>query len=272
MGSRPNVLSIAGCDPSGGAGIAADLKTFAAFDVYGMAVVSALTAQNTRAVYAIHQPPLDVLDQQLRAVLSDVTVHGVKIGMLGNAESALCVAGYIQHYSLPHIVLDPVVAASTGAALGTSDMSAALLRHLVPLCDVITPNGPEIAALTGLPAPMSEAEQITAGQVLLRFGARAVVVKGGHSQGDEAVDVLVREGDVRRFARPRQALGERHGTGCTLSSALAAGLALGWPLEVAVERAKDYVFGALLASDQLAVGSGAGPLDHGWRSRSERPI
>lgn len=262
--TRPNLLSIAGCDPSGGAGIAADLKTFATHQVYGMAVVTALTAQNTRGVFAVHQPDVQFLERQLTAVLDDVKVHGVKIGMVGNIAAIGCIAYQLKMRAVPHIVLDPVLVATSGDALSEPGVAAALCRDLLPLSEIITPNGPEVAALTGLPMPRSEAEQVAAGQALLAMGARAVLVKGGHSEGDEAVDVLVRAGDVRRFAAPRLALSSTHGTGCTLSSALAAGLAQGMALEAAVERAKAYVYGAIAHSAALDVGLGHGPLDHGW--------
>lgn len=272
MSRRPNLLSIAGCDPSGGAGIAADLKTFAAFDVYGMAVITALTAQNTRGVYAIHQSPLPFFDQQISAVLDDVRVDGLKLGMMGSVEIVKSVAAHIRSRSLPHCVLDPVLVATSGDGLSEQGVGAALVSELMPLCEVITPNGPEIASLTGLAQPQTEDEQVEAGRALCARGARAVLVKGGHSQGDEAVDMLVWEGGVRRFAAPRLRTQNTHGTGCTLSSALAAGLAKGWPLAEAVERAKAYVHGAISHGHEVVVGQGHGPLYHGWMRSADHDL
>jgi hydroxymethylpyrimidine/phosphomethylpyrimidine kinase len=267
-----NVLSIAGCDPSGGAGIAADLKTFAAFRVYGMAVITALTAQNTLGVSAIHYPPPAFLDQQLDVLMRDIRLDGIKIGMVGSAGAVEVIARHVRAQPQAHCVLDPVMVASSGDALSCGDVAEAVCHHLLSLCDVITPNGPEIAALTGLPMPRHRDEQEQAGRALLARGARAVLVKGGHSEEREAIDVLVEADSVRYFSAPRLVTRHTHGTGCTLSSAVAAGLAQGLNLGDAVARAKDFVHGAMAHADVLDVGAGTGhgPLDHNWRDRAEK--
>lgn len=265
-----NILSIAGSDPSGGAGIQADLKTFAAMGCHGMAALTALTAQNTQGVSAVHVPPADFLTAQLDAIFADIRVDAVKIGMLATGEIVQAVARSLARHGAKNIVLDPVLVATSGDSLGAPDVVAALLEHLMPLASVITPNLPEAARLTGQPLPGSLAEMISAGEKLVALGAKAVLVKGGHLGDDSrlgdatARDVLVTATRHRVYEAPRVATKNTHGTGCTLSSAIAAALAQGDGMEVAVERGKVFLTGALKASGVLSVGKGHGPVWHFW--------
>lgn len=261
---RPRVLTIAGSDSGGGAGIQADLKTFAAHGVYGMSVVTAVTAQNTVAVTAIHAIPAAIVGAQLDAVLDDIGVDAVKIGMLGHAETIVAVADRLDRLPGVPIVLDPVMVSKSGARLLAEDAVAALLERLVPLCSLVTPNLPEAAILTGLEVG-TEAERRRAGFALCREGAGAALIKGGHGEGDELVDLLCDGGRVTRYVHRRQPARSTHGTGCTLSSAVAARLARRAPLETAVAGALDYLQGALAAAFPL--GAGVGPVDHLWRGR-----
>ena len=257
-------LTIAGSDSSGGAGIEADLKTFSALGVYGAAVVTALTAQNTKGVFAIHQVPADFIAAQIDAVLSDLAVGAVKIGMLGDAPAIAAVAAGLVRHRARNIVLDPVMVASTGADLLRADAMAAL-RALVGSVRVVTPNLFEAAALLDAPMARDEGEMRAQGQKLLAFGAGAVLIKGGHAGGPESVDLLLEAERCTRFAAPRLPTKNTHGTGCTLASAVAAGLAKGLLLAAAVGEAKTYVSAALAAADRLAIGSGRGPLHHFYK-------
>ena len=259
-----NVLSIAGSDPSGGAGIQADLKTFAAMGCYGMAAVTALTAQNTQGVSAVHVPPADFLNAQLDAVFADIRVDAVKIGMLATGEIVRAVAESLARHHAKNIVLDPVLVATSGDSLGAPDVVAALIAHLLPLASVSTPNLPEAARLTGLPLPGSLAQMISAGEKLVALGAKAVLVKGGHLAEPIARDVLVTAAGHRIYEAPRVDTRNTHGTGCTLSSAIAAALAQGDGLEVAVARGKMFLTEALKASGALSVGKGHGPVWHSF--------
>ena len=256
-----NVLSIAGSDPSGGAGIQADLKTFAALGCYGMAAITALTAQNTRGVSAVHAPPPDFLAAQIDAIFSDIDVDAVKIGMLGTPEIVAVVADRLSHWSARNVVLDPVLVATSGDSLGAPGVVEAMLERLIPLARVVTPNLPEAARLTDRPAPQDVPSMQQAGEALVARGAKAVLVKGGHLQG-EAVDLLVTADGARAYSAPRIATRNTHGTGCTLSSAIAAFLARGAGLEQAVGEAKAYLTAALRSADRLHVGGGHGPVDH----------
>ena len=256
-----NVLSIAGSDPSGGAGIQADLKTFAALGCYGMAAITALTAQNTRGVSAVHAPPPDFLAAQIDAIFSDIDVDAVKIGMLGTPEIVAVVADRLSHWSARNVVLDPVLVATSGDSLGAPGVVEAMLERLIPLARVVTPNLPEAARLTDRPAPQDVSAMRQAGEALVARGAKAVLVKGGHLQG-EAVDLLVTADGARAYAAPRIDTRNTHGTGCTLSSAIAAFLARGAGLEQAVGEAKAYLTAALRSADRLHVGGGHGPVDH----------
>ncbi len=259
--AAPIALTIAGSDPSGGAGIAADLKTFAALGVYGAAVLTALTAQNTAGVFAVHNVPADFIAAQIDAVFADLKVGAVKIGMLGNGEAAAAVAASLDRHRPRNVVLDPVMVASTGAdLLGADAMDA--LRLVISRAGVVTPNLLEAAALLGAPLARDEADMQAQAQKLLALGPGAVLIKGGHGGGTESVDLLVEADGTARFAAPRVATKNTHGTGCTLASAVAAGLAKGLSLNAAVREAKAYVTAAIAAADRLAVGTGGGPVHH----------
>jgi hydroxymethylpyrimidine/phosphomethylpyrimidine kinase len=257
----PVAVTIAGSDSGGGAGIQADLKTFAAFGVYGASVITALTAQNTRGVAGIHEVPADFVTAQIDAVFSDLEVSAVKIGMLGNAAVIDAVAAGLVRHRAPNIVLDPVLAATSGEKLLRPDAIGAL-RKLIAMVRVITPNIPEAAALLGVPPAHDEADMRVQAPELLALGAGAVLLKGGHAGGRECVDLLLDAHGCQRFAAPRIATDNTHGTGCTLASAVAAGLAKGLELGAAVGEAKAYVTAAIAAADRLQVGRGRGPLHH----------
>ena len=262
--SPPRLLTIAGSDSGGGAGIQADLKTFAAHGAYGMSAIAALTAQNTREVRAVHEVPPEMVAAQIDAVFDDIGVDAVKIGMLANAAIVRAVAGRLRVHvqdgrpPRPPIVLDPVMVAKSGDALLRDDAVAALADDLLPLCTLVTPNVPELERLTGLPAGTEE-ERRRAAEALARRGP-AVLAKGGHADGPEVVDLLLAGGRCHRFANPRLSSASTHGTGCTLSSAIAARLAAGEELPRAVEGAIRYLRGAMRAA--YPVGSGHGPVDH----------
>lgn len=259
--SAPVVLSVAGSDPSGGAGVQADLKTMAAHGVYGAAVLTALTAQNTHGVQGVHPVPADFVEQQLRSVLGDLEVVAVKIGMLGDPAVAERVADVLATYPVPHVVLDPVMVATSGHRLVPEATVDVVRDRLLPLTSVVTPNVPEAEVLAGV-AVRGVDDLGPAGERLRTHGARAALVKGGHLEGPESVDALVTDDGTRRFAAPRLETPHTHGTGCTLSTALACRLAQGHPLDEAVARAKAYLSRALEAGTRLGVGSGRGPVDH----------
>ena len=259
--SVPVALTIAGSDSSGGAGIEADLKAFSALGIYGACVITALTAQNTRGVFAIHDVPADVIAAQINAVFTDLDVGAVKIGMLAHASAIDVVAAALDRYRPRNVVLDPVMIASSGERLLREDAVGAL-RGLIRRARVLTPNLPEAAALLDAPLARDEAEMRGQAEELLARGAGAVLIKGGHGAGTESVDLLVEADTCLRLAAPRVATKNTHGTGCTLASALAAGLAKGLSLDEAARQAKTYVSAALAAADRLAIGSGRGPLHH----------
>ena len=259
--SVPIALTIAGSDSGGGAGIQADLKTFAALGVYGASVITALTAQNTKGVFAIHEAPPEFIVAQIDAVFSDLNVGAVKIGMLGSAAAIAAVGAGLRRHRARNVVLDTVMAASSGKKLLHDDAVDAL-RALVAQARLVTPNLPEAAALTGAKPARDEEEMDTQARKLVALGAGAVLIKGGHGSGPESVDLLI-EGNARtRFAVPRVQTRNTHGTGCTLASAIAAGLAKDLPLVDAVRQAKTYVTAALEAADRLDIGSGPGPVHH----------
>ncbi len=260
--SPPIAVTIAGSDSSGGAGIQADLKTFSALGVYGASVITALTAQNTLGVTAIHDAPPDFITAQMDAVFSDLKVAAVKIGMLSRPATIAAVADALERLGARHIVLDPVMVAASGARLLEDAAIATLKARLLPLADVVTPNLPEAAALLDVPVAADEAAMRTQGEALLALGAKAVLMKGGHGEGAESVDLLVTRDAVLRLPAPRHATRNTHGTGCTLSSAIASGLARGLTLAEAVRAAKTYITGAIAAADQLEVGQGHGPVHH----------
>jgi hydroxymethylpyrimidine/phosphomethylpyrimidine kinase len=264
----PRLLTIAGSDSGGGAGIQADLKTFAAHGAYGMSAITALTAQNTRGVRAVLETPPDFVAAQIDAVFEDVGVDAVKIGMLGSAPVVLAVADrlrwWLERNPVP-VVLDPVMIAKSGHALLRDDAVAALIEDLLPLATLVTPNLPELARITGVFAGVagSEAERLRAASALASRGT-AVLAKGGHAEGEGMVDLLVEPGGaVYRFEHPRLATSSTHGTGCTLSSAIAARLARGDGLEAAVAGAIDWLYEAMKAAYPLGSGpAGHGPVDH----------
>jgi hydroxymethylpyrimidine/phosphomethylpyrimidine kinase len=275
MSSRrtpPRLLTIAGSDSGGGAGIQADLKTFAAHGAYGMSAITALTAQNTRGVRAVLETPPDFVAAQIDAVFEDIGVDAVKIGMLGSAPVARAVAGrlrwWLERSPVP-VVLDPVMIAKSGHALLRDDAVEALIEDLLPLATLVTPNLPELERITGVSAGVagSEAERLRAASALAARGT-AVLAKGGHAEGDAAgrsvVDLLVEPGGAtHRFEHPRLATSSTHGTGCTLSSAIAARLARGDGLEAAVAGAIDWLYVAMKAAYPLGSGPGGhGPVDH----------
>ncbi len=257
---RPVVLTIAGSDSGGGAGIQADLKTFLAHGTFGASVITAVTAQNTAAVTAVLSLPLDLIEAQFRAVWEDFPVAAVKTGMLADAERVRLVARLLREAGARNVVVDPVMVAKSGAPLLAPDAVAAVRDELLPLAAAVTPNAPEAEALTGIPV-RDAASAEAAGRRLLELGARAAVVKGGHF-GADAVDVLVTPSGAERLEAPRLETRNTHGTGCTLAAALAARLAWGEPLPVAARAAKRYVRCAMAAG--LPVGAGARPLDHGF--------
>ena len=258
----PIAVTIAGSDSSGGAGIQADLKTFSALGVYGASVVTALTAQNTLGVTGIHDVPPDFVTAQIDAVFSDLAVGAVKIGMLSQPNVIKAVAAGLQRYKQDKIVLDPVMVAASGDRLLAPEAVAVLREVLIPRALVLTPNLPEAAALLDAPPAQSETEMQAQGEKLLALGARAVLIKGGHGKGVESVDLLIEPNAVTRLAAERIDTTNTHGTGCTLSSAIAAGLAKGLDLAEAVRQAKAYVTAAITASDTLSIGKGHGPVHH----------
>lgn len=256
----PIALTIAGSDSGGGAGIQADLKTFSALGVYGASVVTALTAQNTRAVTAVHEAPPEMIRAQIEAVLADLDVGAIKIGMLASVPVIDAVADALEDVAVP-IVLDPVMVAKSGDALLAENAIARLADRLVPLATVLTPNLPEAACLLGRDRVEQDDEDVAA--ALLGLGAKAVLLKGGHADGPVCVDLLLRAGRPPiRLSAERIATANTHGTGCTLSSAIAAGLAHGRDLPKALAEAHAYLNAAIRAADGLRVGSGHGPVHH----------
>lgn len=260
--SVPVALTIAGSDSSGGAGIQADLKTFAAFGVFGTSAIVALTAQNTTGVSAIHDVPADMVAAQIDAVFSDLPVAAVKTGMLSRPDIITVVVEALARWAPTHVVVDPVMIATSGARLISDDAIAHLRGELLPRASIVTPNLPEASVLCAAQPARTEAEMEAQARQLLRLGARAVLIKGGHGTGDHSVDLLVSADGVLRLAAPRIDTKNTHGTGCTLSSAIAAGLARGETLEAAVRGAKAYVQSAIIAAAGRELGQGHGPLEH----------
>ncbi|HLH96591.1 MAG TPA: bifunctional hydroxymethylpyrimidine kinase/phosphomethylpyrimidine kinase [Xanthobacteraceae bacterium] len=261
-GSTPVAVTIAGSDSGGGAGLQGDLKTFAALGVFGASVVTALTAQNTVGVRAIHLVPADFITAQMDAVFSDLTVGAVKIGMLASAAAIEAVAGGLARWHQARVVLDPVMVASSGDRLLDPAAIDVLKRVLVPRVAVLTPNLPEAAALLGLPVAQTLEEMRAQAEALIGLGAPAVILKGGHASGDDSVDLLIAEGRIVALSLPRVNARNTHGTGCAFAAAVAAGFAKGEDLETAARAAKLYVHRAITAADSLAFGSGSGPIHH----------
>ena len=256
-----NVLSIAGSDPSGGAGIQADLKTFSALGAYGMCAITALTAQNTRGVRSFQVVDPSFVGEQIDAIFDDVRVDAVKIGMVANASIATVVAERLRRHAAHNVVLDPVMVAKSGDRLLQDDAVAAIRELLVPLARVITPNLPEAAVLVAGAVPTSLAEMRRTIGALHRLGPQYVLLKGGHLTGDDSTDLLFDGSTMAELPGRRIATRNTHGTGCTLSAALAALLPHHGVIDAA-RRAKAYLTDAIAASDQLAVGSGHGPVQH----------
>lgn len=266
----PRVLSIAGSDSSGGAGIQADLKTFAALGCYGMTAITALTAQNTLGVRAIHGVPPAMLREQIDAVVEDIGLDAIKIGMLHSPEIVQTVAEAIDRHALKKVVLDPVMVATSGAVLIENPAIAALVRELFRRADVVTPNLDEASLLVGRPLN-NEHDMEAAAQELLAMGAQAVLLKGGHLAGDVVSDLLVTQnGEVHWMRGARIHSANTHGTGCTLSSAIAAHLALGASLLEAVQAARAYVRAALASGAKVRTGAGSGPLNHSYAPQAMR--
>jgi hydroxymethylpyrimidine/phosphomethylpyrimidine kinase len=258
----PIAVTIAGSDSGGGAGIQADLKTFSALGVYGACVITALTAQNTKGVAAIHDVPADFVAAQIDAVFSDLAVGAVKIGMVSQRGVIEAIGAGLERWRQTNVVLDPVMIATSGDKLLAPDAIDVLKRVLFPRAAVVTPNLPEAAALLDVPVARTEIEMRAQAERLLELGPRAVLIKGGHGGGAESVDLLVEPTAFTRLAADRVATQNTHGTGCTLSSAIAAGLAKGLTLGEAARGAKAYVTAALAAAERIEIGSGHGPVHH----------
>lgn len=258
----PNVLSIAGSDPSGGAGIQADIKAISANGAFAMTAITALTVQNTQGVTGIHLIPAEFVQEQIATIFDDIRVDAVKIGMIASAETAAAVAHALEKYTDLPVVLDPVMIAKGGAALLQKNAIDTLRDRLLPLATLLTPNLPEAAHLLDTETAKTRNEMATQGAALCLLGAKAVLMKGGHLDGDDSPDCLITPDTVTWFEAARTPTRNTHGTGCTLSSALAAQLARGKTPAVATATAKSYVAQAIANADKLSVGSGHGPTHH----------
>lgn len=258
----PIALTIAGSDSGGGAGIQADLKTFSALGVFGCSAISSLTAQNTLGVQGVLPVPPEFVQQQIHSVLSDLAVGAIKTGMLATAEIICAVAGSLIPFESIPLVVDPVMIATSGDRLLDEDAVAVLIEQLLPQATLITPNLHEAAALLNQPLATDLKAMQQQADALLRLGAKAVLMKGGHSDTSDATDLLVTAAGAKAFSATRLQTRNTHGTGCTLASAIAAGLAKGLALEEAVAQAKSYLHAALAASEQLHIGQGSGPVHH----------
>jgi hydroxymethylpyrimidine/phosphomethylpyrimidine kinase len=258
----PIALTIAGSDSSGGAGIQADLKTFAALGVYGASVVTALTAQNTRGVAGVSEVPAEFVTAQIDAVFGDLDIKAVKIGMVAQLATIDAIIAGLTRWSPDNVVLDPVMVATSGDRLLATDAVEGLRSKLIPRALLITPNLPEAAVLLDEPVASDEAGIARQGKALLAMGAKAVLIKGGHGQGPESIDYLFQRDSVIALPAPRIATANTHGTGCSLSSAIAAGLAKGEDMVSAVRGAKAWLSAAIAAADHLDVGHGHGPVHH----------
>ena len=263
MSAQGRVLTIGGSDSSGGAGVQADIKTITLLGGYAASAITAVTVQDTHRIHAIHPIPPDLIVAQARAVLADIGADAIKTGMLGGKAVVEAIADLLADMAVP-IVIDPVMAATTGAALLDDDAVEALRGRLIPLAALLTPNAPEAERLTGLIVTTTD-DLRRAGEALLGLGARAVLMKGGHVPGDSVTDVLITPSGETLFTSARIATRHSHGTGCTLASACAVGLAQGLDLPAAVERAHAFVARAIREAPGL--GGGHGPIDHGWPLR-----
>lgn len=266
--TMPIVLTIAGSDSSGGAGIQADIKTMSALGVYSASVITAITAQNTQGVLAIHDVPLDVIGAQLDAVLSDLNVQAIKIGMLSQADTIHLVADKLVQYDCQHIVFDPVMVATSGDSLlhgGSVNVAVNVFKEkLIPLSQVMTPNLHEAAILTGNELVKNQADMLATAQELALLGSQAVLLKGGHLEGDESCDLLFDciNNEHHFLPSTRIKTHNTHGTGCTLSSAIASYLAKGESVLSASQQAKQYIHQAISHANELAIGQGSGPVHH----------
>ncbi|MBI4723952.1 MAG: bifunctional hydroxymethylpyrimidine kinase/phosphomethylpyrimidine kinase [Rhodomicrobium sp.] len=264
--TTPAALSIAGSDSSAGAGLQADLKTFSALGVYGATVVTAVTAQNTRQVTAVHPIPPGIISAQIDAVFSDLAVRAVKTGMLGTADGVEAVAAGLERWAggMP-LVVDPVMVSATGSRLLERDAEIALAKRLIPLAALITPNLQEAAVLINSGVAQNDGEAKDQAVRLLALGPRAVLLKGGHATGPDAIDLYFDGQEFRSHRAPRIATRNIHGTGCTLASAITAFLVKGLPMEEAIAQAKTYLHGAIERAGDLDIGAGAGPVSHFYR-------
>lgn len=261
-GETPIALTIAGSDSGGGAGIQADLKAMSANGVYGASVITAITAQNTVAVTAVHEVPADLVAAQINAVLSDIPVQSIKLGMLFSPLIIDVVAQCLRDFKGP-VVVDPVMIAKSGDALLQDTAVAAMIKRILPLATLLTPNLPEAARLLDTPQATTPEQMAEQGQRLLDMGPQAVLMKGGHSEGGICTDVLIdATGVVTTLSAPRVHTKNTHGTGCTYSAAIAAHLAKGLDLKAAITAAHGYLQGAIAAADQLTIGAGHGPVHH----------
>jgi len=265
MGARVafQALTIAGSDSGGGAGIQADLKTFSALGVYGASVLTAITAQNTRAVIAVTMLSPEIIRAQMDAVFDDLAIGAIKIGMLGGPDAIGAVAEGLAACAVPApVVLDPVMVSKSGDALLADDAVAVLRARMLPLAYLLTPNLPEAARLLDTSEATDETQMREQGRALLALGPRAVLMKGGHASGAVCIDLLVTQDEALRLSARRHPTRNTHGTGCTLSAAIAAGLARKMPLTTAVGMAHTYLQGAIEAADRLDIGRGHGPVHH----------
>jgi hydroxymethylpyrimidine/phosphomethylpyrimidine kinase len=264
MGIRiPRALTIAGSDSGGGAGIQADLKTFTAFKVFGMSVLTSITAQNTQSVLGINDLPPDFVELQIDAVMTDIGVDAVKTGMLSNEAIISAVARKVKQYGIQRLVVDPVMRAKGGNALLRSEAERALIAEILPLALIVTPNIPEAEVLSGMTISSIE-DMREAAKCIEFFGPEYVLVKGGHLEStEEAVDILYGRKEFYEFRAPRVHTKNTHGTGCTYSAAICGSLARGFDVVASVKKAKDYVTGAIIKS--FSLGKGHGPLNHFWK-------
>ena len=258
----PIALTIAGSDSGGGAGIQADLKTFSALGVFGASVIASLTAQNTLGVQGVFPVPPVFVQQQIQSVLSDLSVGAIKSGMLATADIIAAVAESLGAYSHIPFVLDPVMVATSGDRLLAEDAINTLIEKLIPLASVVTPNLHEAAVLLNEPIATNLEQMQLQGEKIIALGARAVLMKGGHTNSEQATDLLITAAGVSAFSMPRLTTKNTHGTGCTLASAIAAGLAKKLSLHDALKEAKHYLHNALLHSENLHIGQGSGPVHH----------
>ncbi|MFT5716659.1 MAG: hydroxymethylpyrimidine/phosphomethylpyrimidine kinase [Oleiphilaceae bacterium] len=262
MAPPPIALTIAGSDSSGGAGIQADIKTFSSLGVYSASVITNITAQNTCGVQSVHSLPLNVIEAQLRAVFDDLNITCVKIGMLNTVNTINLVHKILQEYRPKYIVLDPVMISSSGKQLIETAAIEALKTTLFPISTLITPNIPEAATLLNYTEAESKAAMRQTLTQLNQFGSKAVLLKGGHLVGDQCIDLLSENGKIHEFSQTKLLTNNTHGTGCTLSSAISANLALGYSIKEAVSKGNEYLHNTIKQADTLDVGHGSGPVHH----------